>query len=164
MAVDTMPAHSFFEKHRDKMVVGRPEDCWPWTAATRHGYGMVWARGAVRAAHREAYEAVQGSGSADGLVIRHRCDNPPCVNPGHLQSGTQADNVRDKIERGRARYAPSKGVDNGCAKLTEDEVRAIRAEYVFGSRTHGTYALARRYGITRAVVGKIARRVIWRHI
>lgn len=36
-----------------------------------------------------------------GPVLRHRCDNPPCINPAHLEPGTQADNVRDMAERGR---------------------------------------------------------------
>ena len=37
----------------------------------------------------------------DGLVVRHTCDNTQCINPNHLLLGTHADNVRDKMERGR---------------------------------------------------------------
>lgn len=51
-------------------------------------------------AHRFLYEALNGRISPS-LVVRHTCDNPPCVRPDHLIVGTCADNTRDKIERGR---------------------------------------------------------------
>ncbi len=50
-----------------------------------------------------------------------------------------------------------------AAKLTEDDVRAIRATYVPGCRTHGQSALARRYGVTQPLIGMIVRRELWAH-
>jgi hypothetical protein len=38
---------------------------------------------------------------AEGVVIRHSCDNRPCCEPLHLLSGTHADNVQDRVARGR---------------------------------------------------------------
>ena len=38
-----------------------------------------------------------------GMIVRHTCDNPPCINPMHLQLGTQGDNMRDRYMRGRDR-------------------------------------------------------------
>ena len=161
MAYCKLPDGGFFEKHAAKIAFAGPDECWLWTAHTdRYGYGKVGARRAMRKAHREAYEAVHGPGSADGLVVRHRCDTPPCCNPDHLVIGTQADNVRDKMDRGRQ----ARGETNGSAKLTEADVRTIRAEYVPRSRTHGTRALARKYGVAPSLISMIANRERWGHV
>lgn len=75
------------------------------------GHGSYHRRGSIRVAgdkvypvsqHRMAYELYYGP-ILDGLVVRHTCDNPPCVNPLHLKVGTYADNTRDAMERGRMR-------------------------------------------------------------
>jgi hypothetical protein len=57
-------------------------------------------------------------GNTKGLVVRHTCDNPLCINPDHLLIGTHNDNVQDKVNRGRQ----AKGTHNGRSKLTEPEV------------------------------------------
>jgi hypothetical protein len=80
--------------------------CWEWRG-TRNvgGYGVFVAAalGIKRAmAHRIMYEHSIGP-IPEGLILRHKCDNPPCVNPEHLIPGTQADNSRDMLERGRQR-------------------------------------------------------------
>ncbi len=59
-----------------------------------------------------------------GLLIRHKCDNRKCCNPGHLESGTHKENMSDKSLRGRAKGL--KGILNNKAKLNEDDVRNIR--------------------------------------
>lgn len=160
MATDTLQP-SFFERHRDRIAFAGPDDCWLWTGGTDDkGYGSVWARGKMRLAHREAYEAKNGAGSAKGLVVRHRCDTPLCVNHGHLLLGTQADNVRDMVERQRQ----ARGAANGHAKLTEADVMVIRATHISGSSTHSHRALARQFGVRHAVIGKIIRRERWGHV
>lgn len=156
--------HGFFDRHYDRIEVGAPTGCWLWNGeASRKGYGKVMARGKKRLTHREAYEATHGEGSAEGLVVRHRCDTPACVNPSHLEIGTIADNNRDMIERGRHRYVAHKGEANGSAKLTEADVQAIRATYVPYSDAHNQYVLAAAFGVDRSTIGQIIRRKIWVH-
>lgn len=156
-----MKSQGFLEKHRAKIMPGERGDCWLWSGALRNGYGAVRAGGKTHYAHRRAFEDAFGLGSADGLVVRHRCDVRACVNPSHLELGTQADNVRDMIERGRSRYAPPKGEAHGCAKLTNAEVREIRGVYVPGDPVLGARGLARKYGVHNSLISLIVRNKLW---
>lgn len=121
--------------------------CQPWTASVDEwGYGRFRVHGKNRHAHRIAWE-IANSQSAGGWVVRHRCDNPICVNPEHLELGTVADNNRDTVIRGR--HTPVRGPRSKKSRLTEEQVRAIRAS------TLGTSALGRMYGITPQSVHSI---------
>lgn len=113
-------------------------DCWAWVGPKDHdGYGRITVtNGGVRTglrAHRASYEVYVGA-IPKGLIVRHTCDNPSCINPLHLRLGTHADNAADKVARGRV---------SRIGKLTEDCVRAIRRS------TLGVAALAAHYGVTR---------------
>ena len=163
MATRTMPDMGFFDKHAAKIELGAPTGCWLWSASTSgRGYGSVRARGKNQRAHREAYEAANGEGSAVGLVVRHKCDVRACVNRDHLEIGTYADNNRDMVERGR--QVTPKGEANRSAKLTEADVKMIRATYVRYSATHGHRGLARQFGVDHTVIGDILRRENWKHV
>ena len=153
--------NTFFERHESKIEYGAPTGCWLWNAgADKDGYGKVFAGGATRPAHRIAYESVFGEGAASGVLVRHRCDTPACVNPDHLETGTFAENNRDRVVRGRS----LKGEKSVSAKVSDDDVRTIRATYVPQCREFGLYALARRYGISRPAVGNIVKRKTWGHV
>ena len=127
--------------------------CWEWGGVTTEkGYGRF--NGA--AAHRLAYQLVHGP-IPDGQVIRHVCDNPPCCNPAHLLIGSQKDNVRDSVRRGRF----AKGARSGRSKLTDAQVREI---HVNPERLTVT-ALARKLGVAVSTVSMIRsghRRVVGR--
>ena len=155
---------NFFERHWDKIDFAGPDRCWLWTASTTiKGYGLVWAGGKYRRAHREAYEAVNGP-IPDGLVVRHKCDTPACVSPDHLELGTNADNTRDMMERGRNRCGRLKGSAHAMSKLAEIDIRRIRAAYVFRHPEFGCTALGRKHGVSRTTIGKIVSCKLWRHI
>jgi hypothetical protein len=160
----TRPYSSFFEKHSTKIEFGAPSGCWLWSGAQQNGtgYGKVLARGKLRRVHREAYAAHNGEGSAENIVVRHTCDTPLCVNPAHLISGSQADNVRDKVERGR--HVSPKGEAHGHSKLTEADVKAIRAAYVYRSKEHNLCAIAQRFGVSHFAIHQIVRRKGWKHL
>jgi hypothetical protein len=100
-------------------------DCWIWQGSkTRGGYGQFrWRFGWRRQrfyAHRAMYMAVHGSIPA-GMWILHTCDVRACVNPAHLYAGTNAQNVADRLQRGRP------NVRHRGPKLTESQALQIRA-------------------------------------
>jgi hypothetical protein len=92
----------------------------------------------------------------DGLVVRHRCDDPACVNPYHLELGTQIDNCADKVLRGRCNEKSGSAHYN--TSLTEKDVLEMRAS------TESRKTLASRYGINYATVCDIIWRRTWKHI
>jgi HNH endonuclease len=80
--------------------------CWNWTGSRLpSGYGRLKGRRQAPSAHRFSYEQFIGP-IGPGLQVCHRCDNPPCVNPMHLFSGTAADNMRDRDAKGRGAKPP----------------------------------------------------------
>lgn len=68
------------------------ESCWIWNGRTdKDGYGLLWANGHHRRAHRLAYEHFVGP-IPEGLVMDHLCRVPACVNPSHLEPVTVREN------------------------------------------------------------------------
>jgi hypothetical protein len=151
--------------------VDKANDCWIWTGGTnRLGYGQfsVGRRGIP--AHRFSYQLVNGPIPA-GLFICHHCDNPPCVNPEHLFSGTQRDNMRDMMSKGRGvighdfHWKPEsvlRGEATPFSVLTEAQVREIRQMH--RPRIVTVADLADRYGVGRGTVKDVLSRATWRHV
>lgn len=141
-------------------VLRRPElgPCWEWNG-WRHksGYGQVSVGGNKRNhASRIAYLAWVGP--LDGQFACHRCDNPPCINPAHLFAGTPKENSEDCANKGRTPH----GERQWGHKLTEDEVRAIRAAYATGKFTQAE--LARTYGVSKSNVNVLILGKTWARV
>jgi len=88
-----------------------------------------------------------------GKVVMHSCDTPACVNPAHLSLGTQLDNIRDRVMKGRSAYYES----NGNHKLKETDVAFIR--HYYGSRTIGQ--LSEFFNVDRSTIQRIASKKSW---
>lgn len=86
--------------------------------------------------------------------VRHRCDNPPCQNPSHLELGTHQDNMRDMVERKRVKTMY--GEKHGKSKLSTQQVNEIIDLYHAG---HTQCAIARTYGVTQQNISYIVRGV-----
>ncbi|HBH4234989.1 TPA: HNH endonuclease [Escherichia coli] len=137
-------------------------ECIEWQKyRSKDGYGILSYKGKVVKAHRLAYCQANGLELKDiaGLVVRHKCDNPACINPEHLETGTQRDNNRDRAKRNRSAHLA--GEKNGRAKLTKEQVDEIRRRYVWGSRDNNTVTLAREFGVCQAHVSEIVRNIVW---
>lgn len=68
--------------------------CWLWRSMlTEQRYALISDGGRKRSAHRYAYELLVGP-IPDGLELDHLCMVRHCVNPGHLDPVTKAENLR----------------------------------------------------------------------
>ncbi len=144
----------FFEK-----VCFGPGQCWYWIASIgAGGYGSFLAMDEVKA-HRVSYRIHHGA-IPEGMMVLHRCDNPPCVNPDHLFLGTQFDNMRDMSAKKRGVNTPQHGEDNPMSRLTKESVRWIRSLYATGERS--MKSLAADYGVTTATVWRAIHNKSWR--
>lgn len=89
--------------------IGRPaaNGCMPWLGGIgRRGYGRFWhgsgcSIAKTKTASRLAWTIFKGEVIPSSLLACHHCDNPPCVNVEHIFIGTDADNVNDKVSKGR---------------------------------------------------------------
>jgi hypothetical protein len=149
--------------------------CWVWTGCTfPSGYGQIWVGGEKRIdqAHRVVFQ-LEGETIPEGVWVRHRCDNPPCVRRvSHLILGTAQQNVEDRQERNRTARGLWTGVythpesrlrgeRNGAARLTESQVREIRDAVL----SRGTVsALARAMGVSRSTIVRARVGANWMHV
>lgn len=87
-----------------KILMKSKDECWPWIGTSRgNGYGCLVFGGRQICAHRAVYEINFGK-LHKKLFVLHKCDNPICCNPSHLQAGSQKENIRQCLERNRHRY------------------------------------------------------------
>jgi len=172
---------------------GGPDACWPWMAGKlKAGYGKFKAYGRTLTSHRVSHSISKGyipkDGSYHGICVCHKCDVKLCCNPSHLFLGTQADNVKDREDKGRtasgdksgSRTHPeslARGDANGArkhpermprgeahrnSKLTAEQVVKIRALYATGGVLK--VRLAEQFGVSKVLIGFIINRKAWKHI
>lgn len=144
--------------------LGPNGDCWEWRGYVHPtGYGQIAignTKGSNTNTNRAAYMVAKGE-ITDGLWVLHACDNRLCCNPDHLWLGTPKENTQDMIAKGRRRKAweTLRGEDVLQSKLTEETVRAMRAEPPMTFK-----ALGEKYGVTAATANKVILRRTWDHI
>lgn len=129
--------------------VQKTDGCWLWTGCLDQlGYGRIRIGGRSDRAHRVSYRLFVDPTVNLSAAILHSCDNPPCVNPGHLRAGTQADNALDRETRNRGK----------TRKLTPEQVLLIRTQ--LDRKTN--LQLATEYGVHRSTIERIRKGVKWR--
>jgi len=135
------------------------DECWKWRGGLfTNGYGQFRLGAHKVKAHRCAYELTRGP--LNDLRALHRCDYPPCCNPVHLFSGTDADNSHDRDAKGRTRngIVSLPGERNPAAKLTLGDVAEIRRLASCGIPQR---RLASIFAVSQSQVGNIVRRQAW---
>jgi hypothetical protein len=148
----------FVERFWSKVSKG--VGCWSWTGGIdSSGYGVIVVRSirprtCSERAHRVAWMLFFGDPGS--LCVLHRCDNRVCVRPDHLFIGTRHDNNTDRERKGRS--ASHVGELNESARLTESDVRSIRAS------RESIACLMARYGVCKSMIGHIRSRRNWKHI
>lgn len=148
--VDRIRSESVCQQLFSHVTVGGPDGCWIWTAAlTRDRHGLIKIGGKKgRCIHAHRVSFIMHGGDPATPVIRHACDNPACQNPRHLIGGTHAENVADRVSRGRSAV----GERNGRSKLKSDDIPVIRQMLATGQ---SAYSIARLYGVDAKVIREI---------
>lgn len=151
------------------------DGCWEWMSGPENRYGSFSlgrkADGGM-VAHRFSWILAHGP-IPSGLFVCHRCDNRKCVRPSHLFLGTQADNMRDMVEKGRSPKGekhgrvkdPScipRGEAIGTAKLTDAQAQEIVARYCAGGVSSND--IATEMGVTKPCVQRVLRGKTWAHL
>ena len=98
----------------EAMVIRTKENkCWEWKGS-RHdwGYGAIPYKKQKLSAHRFAYETFVAP-IPEGMFVCHHCDNPICSNPSHLFLGTNLDNIKDCVKKGRHPFLKKNRINKG---------------------------------------------------
>lgn len=144
----------------DKSIKDENTGCIDWSGARINGYGVIVIDGKNRLIHRAIWELNNGKIAA-GMQICHHCDNPSCWNIDHLFIGTSKDNVADMMSKGRN----AKGEKNGNARLTENQVIAIRKLLENFQDLYAMFdLLASAIGITKGYLVRIVNGDYWKDI
>lgn len=133
--------------------------CVDWTGfKAAKGYGRIGILGKRVAVHRLSWSLANSQPVPDGMFICHSCDRPSCFNPEHLFVGTQLDNMRDMVQKGRGTLYPA-GTKHPKAKLTD-----AQALEIFNLKGTPLPVLSRKYGVSVYVVEDIQKGYRWTHI
>jgi len=121
--------------------------CWQWTAGkNKNGYGAFWVDKRAVGAHRVAWEIVHGP-IPDDMCVVHACGDKGCVNPDHLELGSQINSRPGGQRLG--------------AKLLAEDIPMIRAELGCGVTQKD---IAKQYGVTKQTISAIHNNLIWKDV
>lgn len=159
----------FYQRNID---LGIDVECHECTSHSknRDGYIQLNRDGFTRL-HRWIHWKTTGSKPE---VVMHKCDNPSCINPAHLKSGTHIDNMKDMVNKGRAqrsreykdKMSTTKkgkyiGEKNPSTKLTDFKVWMIKGWLLEGCKTKD---IAKAFNTTPQIIGHIKHNRHWKHI
>ena len=124
--------------HTDGLQRYGLSQCWGLLGCSdANGYGVINLAGTVVCLHRLSWWLANGlPDMTSAMVVRHKCDNPACANPEHLEIGTQTDNIHDMFRRGR----------NKNLRITSEKVAEIRVMRDSGVELQ---KIAKAFGICR---------------
>ncbi len=135
--------------------VKKTPNCWLWTGAKNSkGYGDIMVDKKHIKAHRYSYILHKGNIPINKCVC-HSCDTPLCVNPSHLWVGSNAENVRDRVIKGRE--ADRSGENNPNSKLSKKDVEVIVRLY--NSGLYKVKDIALQYLINRNHVTRLVKKM-----
>jgi len=146
------------EAHRERFfkMVDKTDSCWLWKGSKNtYGYGQISINSKQKTCHRFSW-LLAGNTILEGHVIRHKCRNRHCVNPEHLETGTHQENALDRVRDGTV----ANGCKQGKSKLTEEQVRAIRAN----PNNKTQMELGKEYKVYISTIEKIISRKTWKHL
>jgi hypothetical protein len=140
-----------FEKY-----VQKSKNCWNWIGGLdKRGYGQFHIGGVKNRknlkAHRASYEIYVGPLSRESFIL-HRCDNPRCVRPDHLQPGTNQENIRDMVRKGRS----------ALAKIRPEQVALILHDLQNTKKLQRE--IGAQYGISQSMVSLIKLKKSWHYL
>lgn len=142
----------------DKVKVNVETGCWEWQGLKDvGGYGSIGVGGRHWKVHRLNWQMFNGQPVPEGMLVCHRCDNPPCCNPDHLFVGTHADNNADKVAKGRQ----ARGEDTAKSKLTDDKVREI---FRLAHEGRAWRSIARGLGLDTVTIRQVLLGRTWGHL
>lgn len=147
------------ERFWAKVEKAGPDDCWHWIIQkSKNQYGQFRSYDLKRPIGAHAFSFFLANRYIPPEVM-HTCDVRSCVNPKHLKAGTRALNMADMRAKGRAgKTERPRGEAHHGTKLTEDDVRAIRAS----SETHRE--AADRYGVEYHVIWQVRARKSFKYV
>ena len=147
------------QRFEEKFIPEPKSGCWIWTATkSEDGYGKFYFHPTYERSHRASWMFYVGE-IPNGLFVLHKCDNPSCVNPYHLFLGTNDDNIKDMVKKGRQRAL--RGSKHKNAKVTEKDVIEMRKLSESGL---SQYKIAEMFGICKSMANYICNRTNWKHV
>jgi hypothetical protein len=138
------------ERFWEKVDKRGPNGCWTWQGFKNNwGYGQFWHEQRMAKAHRYSFELANGPLPKEVLVL-HRCDNPPCVNPAHLFAGDNFINRQDSLNKDRL---------GSNAKVKVEQVKQIKMRL-----SQALTNIAKEFGVSTSIVSNIGRGKTWRTV
>lgn len=150
------------ERFEDKFIPEPNSGCWLWLGSVHgrpnHKYGYMKYKGRYQVATRISLDLYRG-GIAANLQANHKCHNTYCVNPDHIYSGTQTDNMEDRRKAGR--HVKFVGSKHPRSKLDEAKVVDIKKALANGQ---SAYSLGKLYGVAKIQILRIKNGDTWSHV